>query len=84
MTTQFELYATATIQIEKVDGQEVERRLDFSLNGLDYCFTFSPPSDPVEGGATLTYVGNEEKGRLAPSKHAEPLAWTIANGQLVY
>lgn len=83
MSTQFTNYTFASIQVEIVDGQEVERRLNFELNGLDYSFVFCPPSDPVEGGATLTYVGDEERGRLSPSQYAEDGAWTIAN-QLVY
>jgi hypothetical protein len=84
MSIQFADYTLASIQIEKVDGQEVERRLDFSLNSLDYSFVFNPPSDPIEGGATLVYVGDIERGRLAPSKYADGRAWQIANAQLAY
>jgi hypothetical protein len=82
MTTQFTDYTFATIQIEEVDGQETERRLEFSLNGLDYSFVFYPLSDSVESGATLTYVGNVEEGRLSPTEYAEEGAWIIANDQL--
>ncbi len=84
MTIQFTDYASANIQIEVADGQEVERRFDFSLDGLDYSFVFCPPSDSVEGGATLTYVGDEERGRLAPSKYADHKAWVVADAQLAY
>lgn len=84
MTTQFTHYTFAGVQIEEIDGQEIERRLEFSKDGLDYSFVFSPSSDPVEGGATLTYVGDVERGRLRPSEHAHPNAWLIANPQLAY
>lgn len=83
MTTQFAHYTSAKVKIEVVEGQEVERRLEFSFNGLDYIFVFNPSTDDPAGGATLTYVGDQERGRLAPSRHAHDEVWAIAN-QIAY
>ncbi len=79
MSTQFENHTTASVTNEEVDGQEVERRLEFSLKGLDYIFVFAPPTDDPKEGATLTYVGDEERGRLSPDKYADERAWHIAS-----
>lgn len=82
MTTQFPNHTKAMVQIEDVDGQEVERRLEFEFKGLDYIFVFCPPCDNSQEGATLTYVGDEERGRLSPRKYANKLAWEIANNKI--
>lgn len=82
MTVQFKDHADALPEIEEVDGQVVEKRFNFSLEELDYMFVFSPPSDDPAGGATLTYVGDNERGRLTPSKYAIEKAWSIANSKL--
>jgi hypothetical protein len=82
MTTEFPNFAKAKVEVEEVDGQIVEKRLEFSLDGLDYIFVFSPPSEDPEGGPTLTYVGDNERGRLAPSTQADKRAWPIAAAKM--
>jgi hypothetical protein len=82
MTVEFPHHTVAIMTSEEVEGQEVERRLSFSLRELDYTFIFSPPSDDPREGATLTYVGDKERGRLVPSKYAEAESWKIAAEKL--
>jgi hypothetical protein len=79
MATQYQDHTAATMTSEEVDGQEVERRLQFSLNELDYEFVFSPPTDDPREGATLTYVGDIERGRLSPDNYADDRAWHVAS-----
>jgi hypothetical protein len=79
MAVKFENHTVATMTEEEVDGQVVERRLQFSLDGLDYEFVFRPPTDPPAEGATLVYVGDQERGRLSPSEYADDRAWHVAS-----
>jgi hypothetical protein len=82
MSTEFPNHTIASPSTEEVDGNVVEKRIDFELSGLDYSFVFSPPAEDPAGGATLTYVGDVERGRLTPSKFAIVQAWIIANSRL--
>ena len=65
------------------DGYVVEKRISFSFKNLDYIFSFRPPSDDPTEGATLTYVGDQKRGRLTPSEFAHPRAWEIANSKII-
>jgi hypothetical protein len=82
MTTQFLPAAKAAVLIEEFQGQVVEKRINFSWKSLDYSFSFKPPSETKEDGPTLTYVGNQESGRLSPSEYAEEEAWIIARAKM--
>jgi len=83
MTVQFPNSTIAIVEIEEDElGQIAKKRIRFSFNELDYIFEFSPISDDLEEGATLTYVGDEERGRLSPSQYADQMAWDVAKGKM--
>jgi len=75
MSTQFPNYKVATAETDDLNGK---KRISFEYKGLDYIFNFDPDIDDTPGGATLSYVGDNERGRLSPREYAADEAWPIA------
>ncbi len=55
---------------------------EVTINNKIHRFDFDADADDPADGAILIgvrYVGSEDVHQLAPSQHAEPAAWHIAN-----
>ena len=55
---------------------------EVTINNKIHRFDFNADTDDPADGATLIgvrYVGSEDVHQLAPSQHAEPAAWDVAN-----